>query len=257
MTHKFFFVCALLMFTSVHTRAALVVQHYGATDPTTEGFAAAGAFVTAAPETNDLGQGIGAWEVDTRGIAGLGYYGLDLTTDQVADATAYGWKLSVRLRVIDVPDGWARANCFWAYRTGGSRSYQIHMDDPGASDQILALLLGSGTQLHTISDGAGAYHLLELVATGGYTASFWLDGADTGLTTTGRTGWGGRWLWFGDAASNNEGHHAMYNLVMFQILTSEQDEFLAAPPLPEPATLCLLGIGGLVVRRKRPAHRSS
>lgn len=72
-----------------------VIEHAGASDPTTEGWSAT-AFVntSAGPVLDDQGSGVDAWFVDDDGtaIGDVGWYRYELTGQQVAQAEHYGMR---------------------------------------------------------------------------------------------------------------------------------------------------------------------
>jgi hypothetical protein len=79
-----------------------IALHEGSNDPETEGWTRERSFsnVDTFPISNDLGSGIDAWAVYDNGFSD-GYYQYNLTPEQGALASTFGWKLTTTIRVVD------------------------------------------------------------------------------------------------------------------------------------------------------------
>lgn len=157
----------LLVFTLVgQAEAGVIFAHEGNTDPATEGWTfapqAPSAAVSVGPVTNDRGTGIDAWFFnDFGGVPGVdgGSYRLPLTDSQIAQASANGWKLSTRLRVVNsapAPDGQGGIFSFSvsvAY-SDGTTSYDMTFIGQEGSPDIQVLL--------PFDLGGGSYNPLKL-----------------------------------------------------------------------------------------------
>jgi len=84
----------------------LVVSHYGATNPEAEGWNKTGSstgIVTGAV-TNDLGLGIDAWSIDDDSTTNSSLiYTAVMSAENASLVVQNGWKLKVKIRVIDIP----------------------------------------------------------------------------------------------------------------------------------------------------------
>src|SRR5688572_25211210 len=98
---KPYLLAAMLLAFTVGTARSQILQHFGSTNPSNEGFNL-GSFGNpqAGPVTGDLG--LDAWSVDLNcGFDGI-IYRRYRTTQEHSD-TAGGWAMSVTLRVVEFP----------------------------------------------------------------------------------------------------------------------------------------------------------
>ncbi len=95
---------ALLMTAlgALHTHAAVIIDHTGAADPTTEGWAqTSGGGTSATALSPDGATGFDAWQTsDTSSSAGsVRFYAHTLAPSELTDATTLGWRMSATLRL--------------------------------------------------------------------------------------------------------------------------------------------------------------
>jgi hypothetical protein len=249
-----FVVVILFGIGQANVTGEIVFQHVGNAHPViSEGWTEEirGGGVTAGPVNNDLGLGIDAWYVDddsTEVYSTLKY--VQTPTDaQIADANTYGWKLSTRLRVVDVD---RPANLTVGVRySNGDRRYGMILGSDGDGDPIV--ILGEGVTederlvygpTFTLEGEGSTYHLYELVFDPvADSASLFVDGTQCLSGYTGVSADTKRVFW-GSNNSYTMGH-GNYNLVEWEII-------------PEPSTFVLLSMATLTLtigwwRRRRAA----
>ena len=238
-------VVATTWFICSTTKAEILVQHLGSTDPETEGWALTNTGVDASSIgalTPDTGYE-DAWMFNDDSASARAYYLNDLTTTQMEtlDWSNVDWQLDARLRVT-------------SYDTMDYRCPTVHFVTPGAYNEtgkdfimdfgadaegnaIVQLTGLSGT--NTITLDSGSYHDYSLrydASTG--TASLYIDGSGTAALSgyTGSTKHSGysattSFVRFGSTSTGSIGG-ANYSLVQFSVV-------------PEPSTAALLGLGVL------------
>lgn len=222
--------------------AATVFVHAGAADPTTEGWTAyVGTSTTAGPVFNDLLSGYDAWSVDDNSTAvgspgTLRYYTQTLSAAEVTAGGSAGWRLSLRLRVVDVPDefvtvsGFGLASTIGATYRDATRDWYIAFGSEADGDPIVRLP-GGGT--FTLQGGGAGYHLYELVydPVAG-SADLFIDGTEQVSNVVGAvTSFAHNRVQWGAMTSPDDGH-GNFNLVRFANFPE------AVVPLP-PAVLLL------------------
>jgi hypothetical protein len=253
---------------SLGAEAALVYVHNGALDPVTEGWAAdanSHTGTTAGPVYNDLGSGYDAWAVDDNSTAAgsLRYYFEDLSaTTHHADTAANGWRLSVRLRIVNASDGFTTVSGFGTastiaayYRTGDS--------DPGPANNSRDWYLGFGSQAdgdplirlpnstggtYTFEGGGSGYHLYELVYDPtALSADFFIDGVEEVSNIVGNLSpYSGQLVAWGATTSPDAGQ-GNFNYVRFATTS--------VVPLPPAVLLFVSGIAALAGIRRQTAAR--
>src|SRR5215210_964031 len=92
----------IVLLSAFSAPAATIVSHVGANSPLTEGFSNPqnSGTVTTASLVND--QGMGAWSIDSQGASFNYEYSLSPT--EASNANSQGWTLSMKLRLVDIPD---------------------------------------------------------------------------------------------------------------------------------------------------------
>lgn len=84
----------------------LILSHFGASDPETEGWNKSGAStgISTGAVNNDLGLGIDAWSIDDNSTTNSSLiYSADISEENALKLVQNGWKLRVKIRVIDIP----------------------------------------------------------------------------------------------------------------------------------------------------------
>ena len=216
--------CASVFALVSGARGQTIFEHLGNTDPTTEGWTQAGPTVSgisAGPLTND--SGFDAWFVDDNStVQGSSLLYSQVPTDsQIAQASAVGWTLRIRLRVVDVSDG--VDSSVVAEYANGTRRYTIDWGSDSDGDPIILLATDSSEGVFTgpsftLEGTGGGYHLYELVfdAVAG-TADLFVDGIERISDYAGHTinvaGAGKRVIWGGGQSSTIG--HGNYNFVEF------------------------------------------
>jgi hypothetical protein len=251
---------------SFGTEAALVFVHNGALDPVSEGWTAdpySHTGTSAGPVYNDLGSGYDAWAVDDDSTAAnsLRYYFEDLSaTNHQADTAANGWRLSVRLRVVNLNDGFTTVSGFGTastitafYRTGDS--------DPGPANNSRDWYLGFGSQAdgdplirlpnstggtYAFEGGGGGYHLYELVYDPtALSADFFIDGVEkVSNIVANLSPYTGQLVAWGAATSPDAGQ-GNFSYVRFATT--------AVVPVPATVLLFASGLATLAGIRRQPA----
>jgi hypothetical protein len=220
---------------STKAQAAIIVQHSGSADPTTEGWTAVipPSGLTVGPVINDLGSGFDAWMVDDNSIAATGGYNVIPTGAQVAQASAQGWILRTRLRVVDAT---ALMQDVCAIYRDGAISWDMRFGRELDGDPIVQLLTSlSGGPTFTLQGAGNTYNLWELrydpVAG---SADLFVNGVEQISNYTGFSIAQTFVIW--GAASTADTGQGNYNLVQFEIVDQAQ-------VVPEPSSLTLLGFG--------------
>jgi len=168
----------------------ILIQHTGKNDPTTEGWqflSVPAGVTTVQPITNDLGQGIDAWQVrDESNQSGLGYLKY-LTSAESSRVVTQGWLLSATLRAENVP-GVSVANrggILFSYQTFEKRwALWFDADDNG---NTRAYLQTPPLDIQS-PDGRGGPLLSPLPLTKGYSTYTWV-GRGAGVADLFINGW--------------------------------------------------------------------
>lgn len=247
--------CTVLVLMGIFDVAAAVpitvIEHNGNNDPfNDESWDDPGAppsGITRGPITGDVG-GFDAWAVDDVSVTSGFDYRITPLPAQVSSATTLGWKLSARLRVVDVNDTVDTA--VLAMYRDGSTAFRMNFGSDADGDPIVVLAQSSATTGPSFTlEGAGStYHLYEAVwdpNTG--TAELFVDGISQITGWTGIAEAASSLVLFGAPTSTGTGE-GRYNLVQFQI-----DPDPVTTPVPEPSTLLmgLVAMGGVALGRAR------
>jgi hypothetical protein len=121
------------------SHAALLAQHVGNVDPTTEGWIETpntGGTIDVFPIDDN---GVLAWSVDDQSmVAGSTYtYHQDIADDQIADGNNFGWELTLGLRLLwseETDDG----TIFAGYRDG-TTAWQMNFGFDGDENTVVKL----------------------------------------------------------------------------------------------------------------------
>ena len=210
----------LLLFTiSAPANAGTFIQQKGNTNPLTEGwekYTASGVYPTSSSITNDLGTGIDAWSVNdsTSNVGALGGYAQYITTCQVNEAKTNGWRLKAKVRVVDPNSSFSNG----VFYRDGQKTYQIQFSSTPNGDPTATLVTsadGKGIN-YTLTGGANAYHLYELVMPpNGTTAKLLIDGVERISSYSGLNLIVDKPLIFLGATSSYATGNVNYNLVQF------------------------------------------
>ena len=96
----------LLAVGNRHADATVIALHENAQDPEAEGWTKRelGNGISTFPVIDDMGLGVDAWAINDVASDDEGGYEVPLTAQDISNATTLGWKLSARLRVVEVAD---------------------------------------------------------------------------------------------------------------------------------------------------------
>lgn len=213
-------------------QGTIILQHSGATDPTTEGFSFSGQRGLSGPVINNLG--MNAWITATSAGDGPAYYTQILTPQQQAELAGASWDLSVTLRVVQSPDPVDTRVAFDL----GSMAYWLSFSVNANGDPVVGpyTLTGAGSTYNN-------YQLIYDAST--ETASLWVNNVEVNSDQPGfaynypaQLSWG----------EENQGgpYQANWSLVSLEIT-------------PEPSAISLLFLGGgvLIYVRIRNKKRSA
>ncbi len=232
---------------SLSASATTIFVHSGALNPVTDegwtGFASANASTTASPVINDIGSGYDAWAVDDNSTAldTLRYYYEDLTVAQVNEGFTDGWRLSTRLRVVNINDafnftaGYGNGSSVSAIYRDFTRDWALYFGSQADGDTRIRLPNGV---IYEFEGSGTGYHLYELVYDpSAASADFFIDGIETVSNIVGNTtAFSQRRVLWGAATSTDAGE-GRYNYVRFAT---------SSAVVPLPGAVWLLG-GALVL----------
>jgi hypothetical protein len=145
----------------------LITQHFGDTDPTTEGFTLSLDRGSVGPVVGDLGQN--AWNTTSYGL--YAHYHETLTSQQIAELSGQNWDLSLVLRVIDV-DTTGRS---FVQFGSGAQSVYLNFGSESNGDPFVDV----GLQQYVIKGAGSTYNTYQVVYNNTTeTADLWVDGKD-------------------------------------------------------------------------------
>ena len=191
---------------------------------------------SAVPVNGD--QGLNAWQVNdvTTLVNVSASYALVVTSEQATSFLTSGWKLSVRVRVVEAPDTLDSAVASWMQL--GSRQWLMDFGSEDNGDQTV--LAGSTSSTYSSVGAGNVYHLYEMIYDPvDQSADIFVDGVERISGYTGVESQPGNIIGWGSGSSYGIGS-GNWNMVAVEIV-------------PEPATLSMLALGGLALVRRRKA----
>lgn len=242
--------------------ATTVFLHQGALNPIAdEGWSnitSANASTTAGPVFNDLGSGYDAWSVDDNSTAldTVRMYYEDLTAAQVAEGTTAGWRLTARLRIVNLSDGFATVAGFGlssavsVFYRDAVHDWYLGFGSQADGDPILRLPNNNGAGALIALEGAGSgYHLYELVYDPlALSADLFVDGLEVASNLVGNSTTGGQRRVAWGASTSPDAGQGNYNLVRFATSNAAY-----VVPVPMPAVLLASALVPLLRLRRRPS----
>ena len=249
-------IALVLLLGSVGTSQAFVTvfDHSGNTDPLTEGWSGNGG----GPVANDAGSGFDAWVIDDDSTTGssAGYFQVPLDS-QISQASSLGWRLSARIRLVDIPDMPGGSPAL-IYRDD-AKTWQIHFGTEADGDPKLDLVtavvgtLPTGFTSFTLQGGGSGYHLYELVfdpVLG--SADLFIDGVEQVSNYVGATFGSGFPLpksVFWGAASTTDIGQGNYNQARFEIVSASVPTLSAWGLAIAAAAISVVGVALARIRR--------
>lgn len=232
---RLFLTIVLSLMLAGMANAGIVALHQDDNDPTTEGWDKWRDvdLLQTGPITNSMG--LDAWKVDDDGGSDGGYK-VDLTAQELADAPANGWTLSTTFRTPNGNHGQPNDSMIVGVNFGGSAFIMSFGSENNVP--IVGFVAGSisPVTLTGLDDGWHTYELIYDPVAG--SADLFVDGDEKISNYTGEShGFMNGIVGFGSAGGGATGN-GYYNLVEFEVV-------------PEPVTLSLLGIGGLMIMRRK------
>lgn len=225
-------------------QATLIIEHVGATDPATEGFTPnpATTSVTHGPLSPDDGYGVDAWMVHdtvTGWATGAEFrYMYTPSSQDLTDMASMGSKLTLSMRVVG--DGSPVTPCIFFRLKSTTRNWQLTFGSAADGDPIVSVYGGSAYTLDGYGNGYHTYILDDSDADGDYDLS--VDGNLLVSNLAGVAPYpaGSTFVpdfTFGSGDKNSTGS-ANYSIVRLETV-------------PEPATMSLLVVGGMLALRRR------
>jgi hypothetical protein len=233
---------------SASATAAVIAEHLGSNDPHGEAVSSTNSTDWTRYGTTAYGSALAAdpvagtpaaWEINDTG-GGFLYYHYDPSSQENADAGADGWKLSLDARVNGA--NVALNGSSYNQYANGSKTYTVFLGSDADGNPMIKV---NGTTF-TVTDGDGdntnnvKFHLYELVYDHtAQTADLFVDGAATSVNNIAATSSSTNQVTWGAGSSAGQGSMD-YALVRLETL-----------PVPEPASLGALALGGLLLMRRR------
>jgi hypothetical protein len=228
--------------------SATLIEHQGATDPTTEGFTLSAGGGTHS-ETGVLDSGTAAWQITTDENAYSAYVH-DFTAPELATLTSNGdgrgVVFTVRLRIQADPTTVTDENIVAEIAYGGNR-YAMRFGIDGSGDFVVTPVSWFS---YTVA-GGNDYHTIQMIdndADGDF--DFYIDGALQANPGYGGTPNAAERAAFGDfTGSLNGSSDTIVNWATFDVNV-----------IPEPSTLLLLAAGAGVLtgaHRRWQRHRGT
>ncbi len=241
---KIYILLLTIMFLVLITHSALsqgslpIVQHFGANNPTTEGFSLESyGNPHLGPVINDLG--MNAWSVQMSS-SDAAQYGTTLTSQQKAAITGANWSLSLDLRIIEAPTT-PSYDISVDFGTGAER-FQIYFGEEPNGDPAVQVGGSSLSPVFVLNGVGSSYNDYQLLynATAD-TASLWVDGTDAINDIIGGQLNGNAYLSW-SAYQHGDNVEANWNLVSLSV------------PEPSAVSLVSLGSGVFIYVRRAFSH---
>lgn len=221
---------------------AAIVEHVGANDPTTEAtpwtLDSLGSGHVLGPVLNDAGSGYDAWQVDDNATNGYAWYLHSFTAGELAAMSGQNWIAAMRMRqpgTNTAADGDVLMDVHY-----GTKRFLVYFGTQADDDPTWDLDGAAGPTVAAIPDLGGGYHLYEIRYDAATTlADFYVDGQLAYDDWAGAAAGTPKRIAFGSAAGAPV-DQANYNWVVVSL-----------DPVPEPASLSLLGLGAAVALRRR------
>jgi PEP-CTERM motif len=222
-----------LAITFIAHGQGVIIQHSGATDPTTEGFGLNMGAGSVGPLNND--QGVNAWVTAIPSGSSTLEYTESLTSQQETEVVGQDWTMSAILRVVQSSS--TLGNIFVGFSTG-AQTFDLEFGSESNGDPFVR---ASTTPVFILSGAGSTYNGYQLIynATTGM-ADLWVNGIEKISDITGTQSSQAAGLAWGIAQSGASPFQANWNLVSLSV--------------PEPSTIFLFFLGSGVlfyVRRNR------
>jgi len=222
-------------FSLAFGQGTLIIQHFGDTDPTTEGFTLGGGSTgQVGGITNDLG--FNAWST-TVANSSVSYY------SSIEDLTGLNWELTGTLRIINSPN--QQGGGFDIDLMTSSEQYELVFGSIANGDPYVIAVGSSTSPVYVLNNAGSTYNTYQLLYDAASdSADLYINGVEQMEDIVGDTyfefppqpqlSWGG-----GNQGSTSQ---ANWNMVSLEIV-------------PEPLAIFLLFLGGGVFIYVRRIYR--
>ena len=237
-----------LLAASTASATTVIAQHVGDNDPTTEGWVLVNPGVGTDPILSPITEaGVGAWQIDDTDTSSTkaSYYDFNgVTTAQADDMIANGFQFAFTLKI---PATGHNKNTraieaeIGVVGTSESKGAILFLGTSGGDPHLDAGDYGTGVVMTGLSEGYHDYLMTYDPSTDLVTTT--VDG-NLALSVAPNTGLGDR-VWFGSVVGSGEG------VSRWSEVTFTSGLPVPEAVVPEPATMGLLGLAGLVMMRRR------
>ena len=233
----FWILCSVMSTDVVFGQGTILIQHAGATDPTSEGFSISGQGLTG-PAFNDLG--VNAWIIQTTNGSPLNYLQM-LTPIQQSAIGGANWDLTVTVRSVQASVGVSGGAQLSA---GPEGAFFLNFGIDSNGDPTVRA--GSLSPVFVVTNGGSTYNTYQLLydATD-KSASLWVNGTPEGNNIVGDPSYAGSsWGVYWGEFQSPSGMQANWNSVSLEIT-------------PEPSTMVLFGLSAVIVATRCFRERRS